>query len=66
MRGQSNKKNKGKKPAAKRSAWSRFVRGTMLVTDLMVAGASLLTGYAGYVSPLSHSAWWGVFPLAFR
>lgn len=67
MRGQNNKtnKSKGKKPAAKRSAWSRFVRGTMLATDLMVAGALLLTGYAGYVSPLSHSAWWGVFPLAF-
>lgn len=43
----------------------RFLRSAALLTDILACAALLLTGYAGMVSPLSHSAWWGVLPLAF-
>lgn len=65
MRGQNAKRGKAKKQAKKESAWGHFVRMTVLALDVLVGGALLITGYAGCVSPLSHSAWWGVFPLAF-
>lgn len=65
MRGQSNQSGTGKKQAKKRSAWVRFCLAATLVLDLLISGALLLTGYAGSVSPLSHSAWWGILPLTF-
>lgn len=65
MRGQSLKRGKTKKQVKKQPAWVRFVRYVVLAIDILIGGALLLTGYAGNVSPLSHSPWWGVFPLAF-
>lgn len=44
---------------------SRFLRTLALLVDLAAVCVLLLTGYAGMVSPLSHSAWWGVLPLGF-
>lgn len=49
----------------RRPVWLRFLRGLTALVDILVVVALLLTGYAGCVSPLSHSAWWGVLPLAF-
>lgn len=37
----------------------------VLLIDIIAIAALLISGYAGYVSPLSHSIWWGVLPLAF-
>lgn len=65
MRGQSPNNSKGKQQPKKRPAWVRFFHVVTLVLDLLLSGALLLTGYAGTMSPLSHSAWWGVLPLAF-
>jgi len=65
MRGESQKNNRGKKQAKKRPAWVRFCHVATLVLDILLSCALLVTGYAGTMSPLSHSAWWGVFPLAF-
>ena len=55
------------RPANKkgRSVFMRFLRGLAMFIDLVAVGLLLLTGYSGMVSPLSHSAWWGVMPLAF-
>lgn len=51
--------------APKRSLLQRFLRGFALIIDLVAVAALLVSGYAGCVSPLSHSSWWGAFPLAF-
>ena len=48
--------------APKRSLLQRFLRGFALIVDLVAVAALLLSGYAGCVSPLSHSSWWGHFP----
>jgi Uncharacterized protein conserved in bacteria len=47
------------------STMSRFLRTVALLVDLAAVCALVLTAYAGVVSPLSHSAWWGVLPLGF-
>lgn len=47
------------------STMSRFLRTVALLVDLAAVCALVLTAYAGMVSPLSHSAWWGVLPWDF-
>lgn len=37
----------------------------VLAVNILSIGALALTGYAGYVSPIAHSALWGVLPLGF-
>ena len=63
--GREVKRGKAKKQVRKQPGWLRAGRGAVLALDVLVGGALLLTGYAGNMSPLSHSPWWGVFPLAF-
>lgn len=54
--GKSNSKRSRRRPAG------RYVA---LAVAVAVTACLLLTAYAGEVSPLNHSAWWGVLPLAF-
>lgn len=49
----------------RRSTGARIGRGIMLVLSLLTAAALIVTAYAGHLSPISHSALWGVLPLAF-
>lgn len=60
-----DKSNDGKACARKRGPVAVFLRGTMLVLDVIAVAALILTAYAGHVSPMSHNALWGILPLAF-
>lgn len=60
------RKTKDTQPAKKRRpAWQRALRWLTFLTDIALVAALMLTGYAGNVSPLAHSAWWGVLPMGF-
>ncbi len=60
------RKTKDTQPAKKRRpAWQRALRWLTFLIDIAVVAALMLTGYAGNVSPLAHSAWWGVLPMGF-
>ncbi len=53
-------------PVPKRNPlWRRIAGVVLALLDLAAVGALLLTGYAGMVSPLTHSDLWGVLPLGF-
>lgn len=51
--------------AGKRKKGRSIAGVIMLFVNTLSICALALTGYAGYVSPLSHSGLWGVLPLAF-
>lgn len=65
-RGVPVKGRPGKGKASKaRPMWLRVLRGCLMTLNVVAVAMLLLTGYAGCVSPLQHSAVWGVFPLGF-
>lgn len=66
----ASKTTKAKSPKSSTKAvaagpWLTFFRVTALLLDIVAVAALCLTAYSGMLSPLSHSALWGVFPLAF-
>ncbi|MDE6853501.1 MAG: endonuclease/exonuclease/phosphatase family protein [Muribaculaceae bacterium] len=63
----ANRKQTRRQPARtdKRSGWQRFMRGVAVVTDLVAVAGLALTGYAGYMSPLSKGGLWGALVLGF-
>jgi len=56
---------KEKENRQRRSVGFHILSILFLLLDLAAGSALALTGYAGYISPLKHGAFWGVLPLGF-
>lgn len=51
--------------ASRKSPLRRLLRAAMTAFCIAVALCLIVTGYAGYISPLTHNSLWGVLPLLF-
>ncbi|MCH5220725.1 MAG: endonuclease/exonuclease/phosphatase family protein [Muribaculaceae bacterium] len=49
----------------RRGLFARFFRGVVIVFDIVIIGALILTAYSGHISPLQHGGFWGILPLCF-
>lgn len=58
--------NTKKATGAPKSVWLRRFKVFCTIISVISVCALALSGYAGYVSPLSHNSYWGVLPLAFQ
>lgn len=57
--------SKGNKRKGKLSKNALLWRRCWMIVAVLCVIPLVITAYAGYVSPITHSNWWGAFPLAF-
>lgn len=61
----AKKKATDSEPRKTRGAFANLVRCTVLLLDIILVAALIVTAYAGNISPLQHGGYWGILPLGF-